>query len=48
MAKVIEIRKGQAPAPLDRAEFGTRFRASFACFAMCDTRMNSDPKGETQ
>jgi hypothetical protein len=27
---VIEIRKGQAPAPLPRAEFGTRFRASFA------------------
>ena len=30
MAKVIEIRKGQAPDPLDREEFGTRFRASFA------------------
>ena len=30
MTKVIEIRKGQAPAPLDRREFGTRFRASFA------------------
>ena len=30
MPKVIEIRKGQAPAPLDRAEFGSRFRASFA------------------
>ena len=30
MTKVIEIRKGQAPAPLKRAEFGTRFRASFA------------------
>ena len=30
MTKVIEIRKGQAPAPLERAEFGTRFRASFA------------------
>ena len=29
MTKVIEIRKGQAPAPLERAEFGTRFRASF-------------------
>jgi len=26
---VILIRKGQAPAPLERAEFGTRFRASF-------------------
>ena len=24
-----EIRKGQAPAPLERAEFGIRFRASF-------------------
>ena len=30
MPKVIEIRKGQAPAPLGRAEFGARFRASFA------------------
>ena len=30
MTKVIEIRKGQAPAPLERAEFGARFRASFA------------------
>ena len=30
MTKVIEIRKGQAPAPLGRAEFGARFRASFA------------------
>ena len=29
MTTVIEIRKGQAPAPLERAEFGTRFRASF-------------------
>ena len=29
MTTVIEIRKGQAPPPLDRAEFGTRFRASF-------------------
>ena len=27
--KVIRIRTGQAPAPLPRAEFGTRFRASF-------------------
>ncbi|MDZ7584800.1 MAG: NADPH-dependent FMN reductase, partial [Thiobacillus sp.] len=26
---MIEIRKGQAPAPLTRAEFSTRFRASF-------------------
>ncbi|WP_296446153.1 flavodoxin family protein [Rhodoferax sp. UBA5149] len=26
---VIEIRKGQAPAPLERAEFSVRFRASF-------------------
>ena len=26
---MIEIRKGQAPAQLDRAEFGLRFRASF-------------------
>jgi multimeric flavodoxin WrbA len=26
---MIRIRKGQAPAPLERAEFGTRFRASF-------------------
>jgi len=26
---VIEIRKGQAPAPLARDEFGSRFRASF-------------------
>ena len=26
---MIEIRKGQAPAPLERAEFGIRFRASF-------------------
>ncbi len=30
MTKVIEIRKGQAPATLGRAEFTTRFRASFA------------------
>jgi multimeric flavodoxin WrbA len=27
---MIEIRKGQAPGRLERAEFGTRFRASFA------------------
>ena len=26
---VIEIRKGQAPTPLERAEFGVRFRASY-------------------
>jgi len=26
---VIEIRKGQAPAPIDRAEFGRRFRAHY-------------------
>ena len=26
---VIEIRKGQAPAPLVRAEFSARFRARF-------------------
>ncbi|MBS1214244.1 MAG: NADPH-dependent reductase, partial [Proteobacteria bacterium] len=26
---MIEVRKGQAPAPLTRAEFSTRFRASF-------------------
>jgi multimeric flavodoxin WrbA len=26
---VIEIRKGQAPAPIERAEFGVRYRASF-------------------
>ena len=26
---MIRIRTGQAPAPLDRAEFGTRFRASY-------------------
>ena len=26
---MIEIRKGQAPAPLTRAEFSTRFRAAF-------------------
>ncbi|MCM2338039.1 MAG: NADPH-dependent FMN reductase, partial [Lysobacter sp.] len=26
---MIRIRKGQAPAPLERAEFGARFRASF-------------------
>jgi len=26
---MIEIRKGQAPAPLERAEFSLRFRASF-------------------
>ena len=26
---MIVIRKGQAPAPLSRAEFGTRFRGSF-------------------
>ncbi len=39
MAKVIEIRKGQAPDPLDREEFGTRFRASFAdpAFRVQDT-----------
>ena len=30
MSNVIEIRKGQAPPPLDRTEFGSRFRASFA------------------
>jgi hypothetical protein len=24
-----EVRKGQAPASLDREEFGTRFRAAF-------------------
>ncbi len=29
MPTVIEIRKGQAPAPIERAEFGARFRASF-------------------
>ena len=29
MASVIEIRKGQAPAQLDRAAFSARFRASF-------------------
>ena len=27
---MIKVRKGQAPAPLTRAEFGTRFRAGFA------------------
>ncbi|MFP5408164.1 MAG: flavodoxin family protein [Gammaproteobacteria bacterium] len=27
---MIKVRKGQAPAPLSRAEFGTRFRAAFA------------------
>ncbi len=27
--KVIEIRKGQAPAPIDREEFGRRFRAHY-------------------
>ncbi|MDP3635977.1 MAG: NADPH-dependent FMN reductase, partial [Azonexus sp.] len=26
---MIEIRKGQAPAPLDRAEFSARFRAAY-------------------
>ena len=26
---VIEVRKGQAPAPLERAQFSNRFRASF-------------------
>ena len=26
---VIEIRKGQAPAPLDRAEFSVRFRTNY-------------------
>jgi len=26
---VIEIRKGQAPAPLERAQFSVRFRASY-------------------
>ena len=26
---MIEIRKGQAPAPLTRAEFSARFRAAF-------------------
>lgn len=26
---MIEIRKGQAPAPLERAPFSVRFRASF-------------------
>ena len=29
MTRVIKIRKGQAPAPLPRAEFSVRFRASF-------------------
>ena len=29
VSTMIEIRKGQAPAPLERAEFGIRFRASF-------------------
>ncbi len=28
-AEVIQIRKGQAPAPLERAQFNVRFRASF-------------------
>lgn len=27
MTKVIEIRKGQAPPPLERTEFGARLRA---------------------
>ena len=29
MTQIIQIRKGQAPAPLDRAQFSARFRAAF-------------------